>query len=98
MPSYCILINFTDQGIRSIRDAGKRLGAAKDLGKSLGVQFKDVYLAMGQYDLVTHVEASSDEAVAKFVLAIASRGNVKTTTMRTFNEQEYLKIVGGLPA
>jgi uncharacterized protein with GYD domain len=52
---------------------------------------------MGAYDLATIVEAPNDEAIAKFALAVASLGNVRTTTLKAFPEDEYRKIIAALP-
>ena len=97
MPTYVSLINYTDQGIRNIKDSPKRLDAAKKLLKDMGGELKAVYLTMGSYDLVTVAEAPSDETVAKFVLTLASAGNVRTVTMKAFPEAEYRKLVSTLP-
>lgn len=97
MPTYVSLINYTDQGVRNIKDGPKRLDAAKKLIKDMGGELKAVYLTMGAYDLVTVAEAPNDETVAKFVLAVASAGNVRTVTMKAFPEAEYRKIVSTLP-
>ncbi|TSD83105.1 GYD domain-containing protein [Mycobacterium sp. KBS0706] len=97
MPAYCLLLNFTDQGIRTIRDGAKRIDAGRELARSLGVEFGDLHVCMGPYDVMIHLEAPNDEAVARFVLAVGSRGNVRTTTMKTFTEQEYRKILVDLP-
>jgi len=97
MPTYVSLINYTDQGIRAIKDSPKRLDAAKKLLKGMGGELKAFYLTLGSYDIVTVAEAPDDEAVAKFVLAVASGGNVRTTTLKAFTEAEFRKIVAGLP-
>ena len=97
MPTYVSLINYTDQGIRSIKDSPKRLDAAKKLIKDMGGELKAVYLTMGSYDLVTVAEAPNDETVAKFVLSLAAAGNVRTVTMKAFPEAEYRKLVSTLP-
>ena len=97
MPTYVSLINYTDQGIRNIKDSPKRLDAAKKLLKDMGGELKAVYLTMGSYDLVTVAEAPNDETVAKFVLTLASAGNVRTVTMKAFPEAEYRKLVSTLP-
>ncbi len=52
---------------------------------------------MGAYDLVVHLEAPDDVTVAKFVLAYSSRGNVTTTTMKVFSEDEFREIISNLP-
>ena len=97
MPTYVSLINYTDQGIRNIKDSPKRLDAAKKLIKDMGGELKAVYLTMGSYDLVTVAEAPNDETVAKFVLTLAAAGNVRTVTMKAFPEAEYRKLVSTLP-
>lgn len=97
MPTYINLINYTDQGIRNIKDSPKRLDAAKKLLKELGGEMKAFYLTLGTYDIVTLIEAPNDEGVTKFVLALASAGNVRTTTLKAFPEAEYRKIIQGLP-
>lgn len=97
MATYVSLINYTDQGIRNVKDSPKRLDAAKKLLKDMGGELKAFYLTMGAYDIVIVAEAPSDEAVAKFSLAVGSAGNVRTTTLKAFNEAEYRKIIAALP-
>ena len=96
MATYVLLCNYTDQGIRAVKDSPKRRAAAKEMGKKLGVEMKAGYLAMGTYDLVLIVEAAADEAVAKWVLSLASKGNVRTTTIKVFPEAEMDKILAAL--
>ena len=97
MATYIILINYTDQGIRNIKDSPKRLDAAKKMLKTMGGEIKDFYLTMGSYDIAIVAEAPSDDVIAKFSLASGSLGNIRTTTLKAFPEAEYRKIVGTLP-
>jgi uncharacterized protein with GYD domain len=96
MAAYMLLCNYTDQGIRNIKEAPNRRAAAIELGKNLGVDIKAAYLAIGPYDLVIQVEASNDEALATFLLSLASKGNVRTTSLKLFPEAEFDKIVAGI--
>ncbi len=96
MSGYVLLCNYTDQGIRNIKEVPKRRAAARELGKKLGVDIKAGYLALGTYDLIIHTEAASDEAMATFVLSLASKGNVRTTTVKVFPEAETDKIIAAL--
>ena len=96
MAAYMLLCNFTDQGVRNIKDAPSRRAAAREMGKKLGVDIKAGYLAMGTYDLLIHAEAASDEAMATFVMSLAAKGNVRTTTLKVFPEAQYDKIVAAL--
>jgi uncharacterized protein with GYD domain len=96
MAQYMLLGNFTDQGVRTIKDAPKRRAAARELAKKCGVEIKTGYLAIGPYDLVIRVHAPNDEALATFLLSLGSKGNVRTITLKVFPEAEYDKIVGAV--
>ena len=97
MPTFMISMNFTDQGIRTIKDAPKRVQAARDLAKKLGMEIKHIYLTAGDSDLVAFVETPNGDNVAKFALTLGSLGNVHTRTGRAWTEAEFMKIVSELP-
>ena len=97
MPTYISLVNYTEQGIRDIKNAGKRISAAKKLLSSMGGKVKAIYLTMGSYDIVTIAEAPDDETAARFALTLGATGNVRTTTLKAFTEAEYRKIIASLP-
>jgi uncharacterized protein with GYD domain len=96
MATFILLGDYTDQGIRNIKDSPKRLDAARGMASRLDVRIKDYYLCMGSHDIVIVVEATSDEAMAKFALSVGAVGAVRTTTLKAFDEQQYRKIVGEL--
>lgn len=96
MSEYFLLCNYTDQGVRNVKEVPNRRAAARELGKKLGVEIKAGYMALGTHDLIIHTEAASDEAMAKFVLSLASKGNVRTTTIKVFAETETDKIIAAL--
>ena len=96
MSAYMLLCDFTEQGVRTIKDVPNRRAAAQELGKKLGVDIKAGYLAIGTYDLIIHAESGSDDAMAKFVLSLASKGNVRTTTVKVFSQDESDKIIAAV--
>jgi uncharacterized protein with GYD domain len=96
MASYIMLTNWTEQGIRNVKDSPARLDAAKQLCKKHGAEIKQVFMTMGAYDLVVLVEAPGDEAVAKVALALGAAGNIRTTTLKAFNEAEYRQLTGSV--
>jgi uncharacterized protein with GYD domain len=96
MANYVILAKFTSQGIEHIKDGPKRRAEAREAASKLGATMKDVYITMGEYDLVFFVDAPDDETVAKFVIGLAMRGNLSTETLRAFNEAEFDKILEAL--
>jgi uncharacterized protein with GYD domain len=97
MPTYITLGRWTQQGIEKVKDSPARLDAFKQLVKSAGGEVKGFYMVTGQYDIVIISEAPNDDAMAKTALATASKGGVKTETLRAFTEDEYRKIVAALP-
>jgi uncharacterized protein with GYD domain len=96
MATYLIHINWTEQGIRNIKDSPKRLDAAKKMLKDMGGEAKAFYMTQGTSDALLIVEAPTDEVLANFVLKIGSAGNVRTSTVRAYAEDEYRRIIGGV--
>jgi len=97
MPMFILSINWTDQGIRAVKDAPRRAQAARDLGKKVGVEVKQIYLTSGESDLVVIVETPSGDNVAKFAMALGMQGNVRTKTARAWSEAEFHKMISELP-
>ena len=83
---FILSLNFTDQGIRNIKDGPKRAKAAREMAKKIGVDINQVYLTSGECD-----------NIAKLALAIGSQGNVRSRTARAWTEEEYGKLVSELP-
>ncbi|MDP2621609.1 MAG: GYD domain-containing protein [Hyphomicrobiales bacterium] len=96
MAKYIALVNWTDQGIKGVKESPKRVDAARGLAKKLGCEMKDLYMTIGPYDMVAMLEAPDDEAAAKFALTLGSAGNVRTTTLKAFSEDSFRKIVAAL--
>ena len=96
MPSYLSLISWTDQGVRNVKDGAARLDAAKKVFEAGGGRLIFFYMLMGQYDLATLIEMPNDEAATKALLSLGAAGNIRSTTMKAFTEDEYRTIVGSL--
>ncbi len=94
---FMLSLNYTDQGIRTIKDAPKRRQAAADLAKKVGAEIKQVYLTSGDTDLVIFIEAPSGDHIAKFALGLGSQGNVRSRTSRVWTREEFDKIISELP-
>jgi uncharacterized protein with GYD domain len=96
MAKYILLVNWTEQGVKNVKDSPKRLDAARKLAETAGAKMGDFYMTMGGYDMVAHVDAPDDATIARFVLHLAGAGNVRTQTLKAFSEDEYRKILGAL--
>jgi uncharacterized protein with GYD domain len=97
MPTYIAMFNWTQQGLQNIKQSPSRLDAARKGFESAGVKLKDFYMVTGQYDMVAVIDAPDDAAVAKAILAASSQGSITSQTCRAFTEEEYRKIISGLP-
>jgi len=97
VPTYVTLTNWTEQGIKNVKDTVKRFEAAKQAGAAEGVILKEVFYLMGGYDALLIVEAPDDAAVSRVTLAAGMQGNVRTVTMRAFTKDEMAALVGRLP-
>ncbi len=93
MPTYIVLVNWTDQGIRNVKESPQRLDAWKKVIEAAGGKLIGFYLTMGRYDQVSIIEAPSDETVAAVLLSRGSRGNSRTETLKAFPEEQYRDII-----
>jgi uncharacterized protein with GYD domain len=96
MAKYIGLVNWTDNGIRQVKESPARLDGVRELAKKYGCELQDFYMTIGSYDMVVTMEAPDDNSLAKFLLAIAAGGNVRTTTLKAFPEDVYRKVVGDM--
>jgi uncharacterized protein with GYD domain len=97
MATYITLAKWTREGAEKIKDSPARLDAFKKLVQAAGGTVKGFYMVAGRYDMVLILEAPDAEAMAKISLATAARGSVSTETLLAFPEEEYRKIIAGLP-
>ena len=97
MPTYLVLVNWTDQGIRAVKESPRRLDATKKAIEAAGGKMLGFYLTMGRYDEVLIVEGPSDEVAATLALSAGSEGNVRTETLKAFPEAEYRSIIAKIP-
>jgi len=88
MAMYVSLIQFTDQGIRNIKDTIKRSEAAMAEAEKMGMKIIEPLWTMGAYDVVVLLEAPDDETMTAFACKVSSTGSVKTQTMRAFGKEE----------
>jgi uncharacterized protein with GYD domain len=97
MPRFITLASWTDQGIKDIKESPGRLGAFKQAAESMGCKVIDFHLVTGRYDMILVTEAPNGETAVKLALATASKGSVRTETLRAFTEEEYRDIIDSIP-
>ncbi len=95
MATYITMVNFTDQGIRNVKESPARLAAAAKLADSMGVQIRHAWWTIGQHDMVV-IADGADEAVMAWMCKVGSLGNIRSSTLRAFSGDEMQRIVGKL--
>jgi len=93
MAMYVSLLQFTDQGIRNVKDTINRAAAATAEAEKMGAKINQSLWTMGAYDLVLLLDAPDDETVSAFSIKLGSLGNVKSQTMRAFRQEEMERIL-----
>ena len=93
MATYISLINWTEEGIKNVKESPQRFNAFKKALQAAGGKVIGFYLTMGRYDMVVITEGPSDEAAASLILSTASRGSIRTETMKAFTEDQYREII-----
>jgi uncharacterized protein with GYD domain len=97
MPTYVTLFNWTDQGIRNVRDTVERVDRGAELAEEkYGVRLGQIYWTVGPYDIVSVFEAPDEQSVIAFLLELGSVGNVRSTTLRAYDREEISEIIGRL--
>jgi uncharacterized protein with GYD domain len=85
MPTYVVLINWTDQGVKGFKETVGRYESAQAVAREAGVTWGDTYWTLGAYDIVAILDAPDDEALMTTLLNVAGQGSIRTTTLRAFD-------------
>jgi len=97
MPAYVSLFNFTEQGIKTVKDTVQRAQMVKEQATAAGGRVIGVWWLQGPYDGVIIIESPDEDTAMRMIIANGMAGNNRTVTMRAFSEEEMARIVGGLP-
>jgi uncharacterized protein with GYD domain len=93
MPHYIILFNFTEQGIRNVKDTIKRAENYKAAVEDAGGRVISEYYTFGKHDIVTIVEAPNDEAIMSVLLSTGKLGNTRSETLKAFPLSQASEII-----
>lgn len=92
LPSFVVLGNWTEQGIKNVQVAPDRIKTTRNMVEKAKGKMQ-LFYTLGKYDFVMIVEVPSDEAIMAILLCLGSMGNVRTTTMKAWTESEGAKIL-----
>jgi len=95
MPHYISLVNWTEQGIKNVKEAPKRVDAVNAMASKLGAKM-EIFFTMGDYDIVALTEAPNDDTAMQLLLEIGKLGNVRTKTLKAWTQAEATKVLAKL--
>ena len=93
MAHYVVLGSFSDQGIRNVKETAKRAEAFRETAKQMGATVKEIFWTLGHYDVVVTLGAPNDETVTALMMKVGSLGNLKSQTLRAFDEKEVQSLL-----
>ena len=93
MATYIVLVNFTDQGVRSAKDSPKRAEAFRKMAETFGVTVRELFWTQGRYDVVTILDAPDEFSATALNLSLGALGNIRTESLRAFSSADMMKIV-----
>ncbi len=96
MATFISLVNFTDQGIRNVKESPTRAEAFAGVASKLGLTIKSFYWTSGSCDMVIVTEGSEESAMAA-LLSVGSLGNVRSQTLRAYSADEFKKFIALMP-
>jgi uncharacterized protein with GYD domain len=88
MPRYVVLYRFTAEGAKNIRETVKRARQTRVETEKRGFKVQTLLWTQGPYDLVSIIDAPSEEAMMGAMANVVGAGNVSSTTMRAFDDKE----------
>jgi uncharacterized protein with GYD domain len=93
MPYYVVLGNWTEEGIRNVKQGPQREETFHKAVEAAGGKVLLDLHTMGAYDFVVAVELPSDEAANLLALRTGSHGSVRTTTLKGWSASEFAQLV-----
>ena len=97
MTTYILLISWTDQGIKNVRDLPKRLDAVRKVAHRDGRLLQgSLFDRWATATWSAYARRPDDAVVARFTLRLGISGNVRTRTLKAFPEAAYRAIINSL--
>lgn len=94
MPKYVVMYKFTERGRKNARSTVEHARDVRKRDEGRGFKIHGLYWTQGDYDMVAIVDAPTEQVMMASLLAIGGAGNVMSTTLRAFDEEEMEEIMG----
>jgi uncharacterized protein with GYD domain len=92
LSQFIVLGNWTEQGIRNVKQAPARIEGTHRMVDQLGGKMQ-LYYTLGEYDFIMVFEVPNDDDIMKVLLWLGRLGNVRTKTLKAWPEANGAKII-----
>jgi uncharacterized protein with GYD domain len=93
MARYAMLLQFTEQGIKDIKDSPARAMSFRAEAAKAGAAVEGQYWLLGEYDGLIVFNAPDEGTATSLALRLGGLGNVRTCLCRAFDEAEFKAIL-----
>ena len=94
MAVYVCLVNFTHEGLKTMKAKGvARSDMVKRNVESLGGKLVHAYYCLGEYDVVAILEFPHNRAAMKAAVLNASMGHIRIKTMPAVSREEWKSVL-----
>lgn len=93
MVRYLALLTFTEKGLHEVQQSCKRADVFRVAVESAKGSVIAQYWAFGEVDGCVVFEVPDEEVAAALLLKLGRAGNVRTRSLRVYDEQEFSRIV-----
>jgi uncharacterized protein with GYD domain len=93
MIRYLSLLSFTEKGIAGVDQTCKRAAAFRATVKKAGGKVLSTFWSVGAWDGAIIFEAPDETTGTRLLLSLGKLGNVRTQTLRVYNETEFQDIL-----
>jgi uncharacterized protein with GYD domain len=95
MPTYVVLAQFTDQGLRDLGNFVSRARENQARLQAANLKITGPYLTMGEYDQVAIIEAPDELTALRALVGILGQGNIRTRTLHAYTLDEAAQALSG---
>jgi uncharacterized protein with GYD domain len=88
MPAYVILGNFTEQGIRNVKNLPELRRAADQWASAHGGRIVANFITFGEFDFVTIIDGLAPDVALEGAFTFGMQGEIRTRTMYAFDVSE----------
>lgn len=92
MALYAVLVNWTEEGIRSVKKVPQRTEQFRAAVEAAGGKVVSFLHTMGAFDAVASVELPTDEVANELLLRWGAQGFARTTTLKGWSTAEFTKL------